>query len=265
VDTRLGQVHVRELGEGPPLVLLHKTPSSSIMFSRVLPMLAAGRRVIAFDTPGYGRSERPAEQPREIADYAAAIVDALDGLGLEAPDVAGFYTGAVIALEIAAGWPERVRRLVLSGLVAGDGSSELHDYIVSLGHMRDSIEIDAEGRFLEEYPLAWLRGYVAHDGEQYLLEMIAYLECAPSYWWAYQAAERHVGRERLAHVRAPTLVLNPIDGLPYMVEQTRRVHEAMPGSAYREIPGSTEVCMEDPATWANAVREFVDADATADR
>ena len=91
---------------------------------------------------------------------------------------------------------------------------------------------------------------------KYLLELIAYLQCAQTYWWGYEAASRYGGSDRLADVQAPTLFLSPLGGLPFVVERTRRAHEAMPGSRFREIDGTTEVCMEDPETWASAVLDF---------
>ncbi len=126
--TRLGQVHYVEAGTGAatPLLLLHQTPRSVDEFAEVLPLLAATRRVIALDTPGYGCSDPVAGQPR-VADYAEAAFDVLDALGVERVVVVGHHTGAVIAVEMAAAQPGRVERAVLSGPVYTDaaGRAEL--------------------------------------------------------------------------------------------------------------------------------------------
>jgi pimeloyl-ACP methyl ester carboxylesterase len=127
-DTGMGQVHCVEAGTGAatPLLLLHQTPRSVDEFAEVLPILAADRRVIAMDTPGYGCSDRVPGQPT-VADYAAAARDVLDALGVARVVVVGHHTGAVIAVEMAASWPERVERVVLSGPVYTDpaGRAEL--------------------------------------------------------------------------------------------------------------------------------------------
>jgi pimeloyl-ACP methyl ester carboxylesterase len=253
-------MHYRELGAGEPVVLLHKTPSSSIMFSRVMPILAeAGYRTIAVDTMGYGQSDRPPEPPTEIAYYSRCVIELMDELDIDRASLAGFYTGAKIALETAAAWPGRVERVVLSGISVNPDEEQRAEYlreIEKLGHMKRSIQLDAEGKFLEGYPLSWFRDFIRGDGEQYLLECIAYLQCARNYWWGYEAANRYGGLDRLALVQAPILFLSPRDGLPFVVERTRRAHEATAGSRFKEIPGTTEVCMEDPQTWAGAVLEF---------
>lgn len=127
-DTRMGQVHCVEAGDGAatPLLLLHQTPRSVDEFAEVLPILAAGRRVVAMDTPGYGCSDRVPGRP-SVADYALAARDVLDARGIDRVIVVGHHTGAVIAVEMAAAWPERIERVVLSGPVYTDaaGRAEL--------------------------------------------------------------------------------------------------------------------------------------------
>lgn len=266
VDAGYGQIHLREAGSGPPVLLLHKTPTSSLTYARALPLLAAaGYRAIALDTPGYGQSDRPAEPPTEMAFYATAVRDVLDALGIDQVRLVGFYTGAKIALETAAAHPDRVSSLVLSGISINDDAAQHEAYtafIQGLGHMRFSIELDVHGAFLEEYPLSWFRDIVKGDGEQYLLELISYLQSARNYWWGYRASEGYGGADRLPLVRCPLLVLNPLDGLSYVVEKTRLAGQRVPGARYVEIPGTTEVCLEDPVGWTAPIVEFLrDADA----
>ena len=126
--TRLGQVHYVEAGAGAatPLLLLHQTPRSVDEFAEVLPLLAATRRVIALDTPGYGCSDRIAGQPT-VADYAEVAFATLDALGVGRIVPVGHHTGAVIAVEMAAAQPGRIERVVLSGPVYTDaaGRAEL--------------------------------------------------------------------------------------------------------------------------------------------
>lgn len=90
IDAAHGQVHLREEGSGPTVLLLYKTPTSSLTYARALPLLAAaGYRAIAMDTPGYGQSARPAEPPTEMAFYADVVRDVLDGLDIEQARLVG--------------------------------------------------------------------------------------------------------------------------------------------------------------------------------
>ena len=127
-DTSMGQVHVVEAGSDPrpPLVLLHQTPRSVDEFKEVLPLLASHRRVIAIDNPGYGCSDPVSGQPT-VAEYARAVVDVMDALRIDKAVFVGHHTGAVIAVELAAAFKDRVDRVVLSGPVYTDaeGRAEL--------------------------------------------------------------------------------------------------------------------------------------------
>mgnify|MGYP006267939657 CR=1 FL=1 len=260
-DTPSGQIHYRELGDGRPVLLLHKTPSSSVMWERVMPLLAeAGYRAIAPDNPGYGASERPASPPKDMRWYSQAMLGVLDHLGAPEADVVGFYTGASIALDLAVAAPERVGRLVLAGIAAfadEESRMEFNALIGDLGHMQKAITLDAEGKFLEAYPIAWFRDFVHHDGDQYLDEFIAYLQCARSYWWAYEAVVRHDAFGQLAAVTQPTLCLAPSRGLPFVTKGTRVAADHIAGARYEEIDGTTEVCMEQPGLMAGALLRFL--------
>jgi pimeloyl-ACP methyl ester carboxylesterase len=130
-DTKLGQVHGVTAGSGPgtALLLLHQTPRSVDEFAEVMPLLAAERRVVALDTPGYGCSDRVPGRPT-VADYAYSALQVLDALRIDRVVVVGHHTGAVIAVEMAAAFPERVERVVLSGPVYTDaaGRAELAQF-----------------------------------------------------------------------------------------------------------------------------------------
>ena len=123
-DTTMGQVHGIEAGSGTgaPLILLHQTPRSVDEFSDVLPLLANHRRSIAIDNPGYGCSDPVAGQP-SVADYARVVIEVMDALRIDKAIMVGHHTGAVISIELAAAYPDRVERVVLSGPVYTDASS----------------------------------------------------------------------------------------------------------------------------------------------
>lgn len=117
-DTSFGQVHARVLaadGEATaaPLLCLHPAPSSGLYFTTVMPLLNAGREIIAPDYPGYGGSDALTEAP-EISDYAAAMLELLDTMKMDgAVDVLGFHTGCLVGIEMALQNAGRIRRLVL--------------------------------------------------------------------------------------------------------------------------------------------------------
>lgn len=120
-------------GDGFPTLLTHGFASNHrvnwVSTSWTNDLLAAGRRVIAFDNRGHGESGKPHDR----GAYSGPIMaeDArrlLDHLGIAQADVIGYSMGARIAAFLALQHPNRVRRVVLSGLgeglVKGIGPSE---------------------------------------------------------------------------------------------------------------------------------------------
>lgn len=110
------RLHYVEAGVGTPVVLLHGngTRAEDFRGSGVFDRLAADHRVVAFDRPGYGFSERPRGMrlwtPRRQADL---LVRACDRLGIERPVVVGHSWGTLVALALGLNHPQRVRGLVL--------------------------------------------------------------------------------------------------------------------------------------------------------
>jgi pimeloyl-ACP methyl ester carboxylesterase len=113
-----GQLHVREHGEGAiPLIMLHAAPGSALMLAPL--QMRFPQKTIAIDLPGMGDSDalpHIANREPEIADYAAAIEDALSSLNLTQIDIYGTLSGVRVALELAARGRVNVRKLVLDGI-----------------------------------------------------------------------------------------------------------------------------------------------------
>ena len=115
------EVHGRR--DGVPLVLLHGGGSTiDVTFSRVLPVFAGSRRVIAVEEQGHGRTtDRDAPVTFESsADDVAAL---LRYLSVDKADIFGFSNGAGIALQIAIRHPQLVRKLIFaSSFTKRDGA-----------------------------------------------------------------------------------------------------------------------------------------------
>jgi len=99
-------------GSGRPLILLHGGLGSGEMFGPVLPLLAERHQVIAVDLQGHGRTA-DIDRPLDVGLMAGDIAALVDHLGLATPDVVGYSLGGGVALQTAAKYPDKVRRLVL--------------------------------------------------------------------------------------------------------------------------------------------------------
>lgn len=108
-----GPVVYRHAGAGPPLLLLHGWGGSSRYWQTTIAQMADMRSVYAPDLPGYGASP-PLADTVTSERMAAVVIGFADALGLERFDLNGHSFCAGVAVYLAARYPERVRRLVLT-------------------------------------------------------------------------------------------------------------------------------------------------------
>lgn len=92
-------VRWRAIGTGEPLVLLHGTPFSSVVWRRIAPHLAAHRRVYYYDLLGYGRSHKQDGHDVSLGMQHQLFGRLLDHWGLDRPDVVGHDFGGATALR----------------------------------------------------------------------------------------------------------------------------------------------------------------------
>jgi pimeloyl-ACP methyl ester carboxylesterase len=115
VEVEGARLHYIDKGEGPPVVLLHGNTVllQDFIASGLIDRLAERHRVIAFDRPGFGYSERPRGRLWTAQTQAEAIRHALARLGVDAPVVLGHSWGTLVALGMALGGAPYVRGLLL--------------------------------------------------------------------------------------------------------------------------------------------------------
>jgi len=109
------RLHYVERGTGQPLVLLHGngTMIQDFETSGLIDRAAKNHRVIVFDRPGYGYSERPRSTIWTPQAQAQLLHRALLFLNVEQPILVGHSWGALVAVSMALEFPEYVKSLVL--------------------------------------------------------------------------------------------------------------------------------------------------------
>jgi haloalkane dehalogenase len=114
VDVPRAATTVWERGDGESVVCLHGVPSSSFLYRKVLPELAArGMRGIAFDLPGLGFADRPQAFDYSWSGLGAWTVTALDALGLDRVHLVVHDIGGPVGFDVVARIPERVASLTV--------------------------------------------------------------------------------------------------------------------------------------------------------
>ncbi len=111
------QVHYRRVGSGPVVLCLHQSPLSSRDMLATMERWKTHFTCIAPDTPGFGLSDPLGVDRAEASDFAEAVIEFMDALGIERAAVYGFHTGAMITGALAAAYPERIVCAAANGYV----------------------------------------------------------------------------------------------------------------------------------------------------
>lgn len=104
-------LNVQRSGEGPPVVMLHGLTSNLTALQPEIERLSQSFEVIAVDSRGHGRSDKPARYT--LQDHIDDVVGVMDALKLDTVNLIGTSAGSYIAQGVASQHPERIRKLVL--------------------------------------------------------------------------------------------------------------------------------------------------------
>jgi pimeloyl-ACP methyl ester carboxylesterase len=253
VETSIGQIHYREDGAGPPLVLLHRTADSSTQWLDVAPCLAERYRLIAPDTPGFGDSDPP-PSPLTMEDYAGVLAETLDSIGVRRFALLGHRTGATIAAEYAALYPDRVTRLILSGCPDYDDAARARMDMPS----HDFPSQEDGSHFARAWTAARANLGPWASLEQVRRSALDSLRAAPDAHAIHVAIYRQDLHARLAAITAPTLLLYGEDDRfsRWAPSLASFLHD---GRA-QILPGANALTMlHQPGAFCAAVTSFLDS------
>jgi pimeloyl-ACP methyl ester carboxylesterase len=265
VDGRYGQLHLREAGEASgtnrPVLLLHQNPSSSFEYEPLMRELAKDRRVVAFDTPGYGNSDAPPE-PLSMEGYVTAMAESLAaaGLGQDNPfDVYGFHTGSLLAIEMALARPDAVRQIALTGIPMRSPAERAE----LLAKAEQPLVLDEAGsvavgqaRQLWDYVVVQRTPGIplAHQAALWVDKFRAFDKSSWAYVgvWGYDYA-------RLRRVACPALLIQPDEAIGDVSLAASRL---IPNSTVRALPQFKRDVLDIPdavSAIADAMRDFFGA------
>ncbi|MBD2206252.1 alpha/beta hydrolase [Calothrix sp. FACHB-1219] len=261
LDTEDGQILYRIAGEGEPLLLLHQNQQSSNEYLEMMPILAKNYFVIAMDFLGFGDSDKP---PRMygIEDYAKTVILLLDKLEIDQISILGNHTGAFVAGEVAAAYPQRVKQLILSNPVvfAKEGKAAL------LKRFDQGFQIKADGSHLMERWAARIQ-YVDSAELNHRL-ILDDLKCFGYPLYAVWAVANYcLGMEqRFSKIKFPTLILwGTVDMKQFeklgLARSDNRylVLKAIPQAKIQDIEGGTISMMNQmPEEISKVVLEFLE-------
>jgi pimeloyl-ACP methyl ester carboxylesterase len=219
-------------------------------FDDVSGCLAKTFDVIAADTPGFGAST-PLKGAVGIDVYARVLHDLLDSLGVARVNILGHRTGASVVTEFAALYPERIRRVILSGCPNFDENDRSGGRVAKLPTTPGD---------LEYYQQSWKRSAnnlgTWASPQQITRSCIDSLRAAHDTHWAYTAVYAQIITERLAHVHSPIHFLygdhNPFS--KWLLE----LLAATPNGSSKQLPDTNALTMlHRPELFCAAVTEFL--------
>jgi 2-hydroxymuconate-semialdehyde hydrolase len=255
-----GELAYVDVGDGPPVLLLHGFPTSSYLWRREIWLLAQRLRVIAPDLLGYGESEKPDGVDLSEPAHARYVGELLKQLGVASAAVAGHDIGGGIAQLLALDGDVAVEALVLLDTVCFDAWP-----IEGVRMLQGAVAEQQTPEFVEGVVRMSLDVGMRHHDRLSEDDVQAYLEP----WLAEPAAffravggiegQGLAGRDQeLAELDAPALILWGEDDPFLPVELAERLGDLLPGSTTGLLPGCSHFVTEDaPQTVGPLIYEYL--------
>lgn len=253
IDTALGRIGVIDTvsGDETPILFLHGVGSDKSVWRPQLEHFGKSRRALAFDYPGYGESDPAADATRD--DFAAAMLAAMDALGIGEAHVCGLSLGGVVAIALHAAAPDRCASLILADSFADhpDGGTiykRSNDASRDPG-MRALAEARVGALLVSQDPA--IRSEVIEVMSR--IDPLAYRIGARAVWLADQ-------RDRAAAIRVPTLVICGAEDAITPPSLSEELVSLIPGSRLHIIAGASHLAnLDEAAEFNGAIDDFLSA------
>jgi pimeloyl-ACP methyl ester carboxylesterase len=253
-QTTLGAVGYREVGSGPPLVLIMGYAGTMETWEpQFVDTLARHYRVVIFDNAGIG-STQALPTPLTIDAMANQTSALIDALGLGRPDVLGWSMGGMIAQALAVLHPAQVRRLVLCATFPGVGTvippqAAINDLTNGSGDdvlfpANQAMADDAFAAGAESYPSAAVAPATVISAQG---------QAALAWFHGADAAGR-----RTSEISVPTLVADGTEDQLDAVANSRTIARLIPGAKLLLYPDAGHgFLFQEGTPFALAVESFL--------
>ncbi len=242
--------------DAPLLLCLHGIGSCADAFVSQRPLAErCGRRLVAWDAPGYRHSADPEEEPG-IDGWADAAAELIRRLGRSAADVLGVSWGGVTATRLAIRHPELVRSLILADSSVGAGTNPEQ----AAAMRARASALTAVG--IEAFSIDRAPKLVNAAAPEELVADVARLMSdsvrMPSYQWAANSMAEADHRDDLPAIACPTLVIVGDEDEVTGPAAAARLADGIPGAELVTIVGAGHLAnQERPAEFNDAVARFL--------
>jgi 3-oxoadipate enol-lactonase len=252
-------LHYEDTGVGAPVLLVMGLGMNATGWWRTVPVLAAaGLRVLTFDNRGVGRSDRP-PGPYTTSVMADDAIAVLDATAVPRAHVYGISLGGMIAQEIALRHPDRITRLVLGATTPGGvgaipADAETLEFFQRRGHM------PAEEAIWASVPYNYSRRTRAQHGDRIVQDIrrrLRYPIEPEPYAAQLAAALGHDAYDRLARIRARTLVVHGQEDAMVPPANGRRLANLIPDARLLELPRAAHLFPTDEPSADQEIAAFL--------
>ena len=252
LTTRSRETHILDVGEGEVILLIHgSTGSIADWQEKIVERLAGSYRVVAFDSYGFGLSERNDSFEYGHALWTQQAIDVLDALGIEKAVVVGHSAGAMTAVLLAADHPKRFRGVVLTGHGLSADPAQMLPFLPGVGELwaaQRSVIGDtfSNGHREQAEAVHQIRGtraaYLSFMRSQYVSET------------SFRLLDG--GYEEVA---VPLLQMHGTLDRSQTIESARELSSRMADTRFVAFEGSYHfIHIEAPDQWADEVSTFVE-------
>jgi poly(3-hydroxyoctanoate) depolymerase len=258
LELRRTSIFVRDVGEGPPVVLLNGIGAHVGMW-QPMELALQGMRVISFDAPGTGRSQTRLT-PLTMFGLAGLVEQLFDRLELEQADLVGYSFGGAVAQQFALRAPERIRRLVLAATMPGWGAVP--------GHLTAMLAVGTPLRYYSQTLYEMTGPSVAGGRARYDADHLRALwrdraGRAPSlvgYTHQVWAMTMWSSFRSLSQIGTPTLIVVGDDDPLVPLSNPMLMASRMPNARILVVPGEGHFLLLDrDGTALPPIREFLEA------
>ncbi len=246
-----------EPGPQPDLILLHGTGGSAATnWEHLLADLSApGRRVIALNYSGSGATTDPGG-PLQLVQLVGQALAVADAAGSAQFDVAGFSLGAVVAAELAATRPDRVRRAVL---IAGWASSHDGRAPLQFALWQHLATTDPQALAALLTLTGFSPQFLSRRPERATAKLVAttLATLAPGLARQAELDARVDLADSAPHITAPTLVIGSDEDQMVPLAATRALAELIPGARYVELASGHLVLFEQPGELTELINDHL--------
>lgn len=230
------EIYYAEYGAGQPVILLHGGLANSDYWGLLIPALVPHYRVIVMDSRGHGRSTRDA-QPYGYDLMAKDVVGLMDFLKIAKADIVGWSDGAIIGLDLAMNFPDRIDRVF--SFAANSTTAGLKPDIDKNPTFAAFIE-----RAGEEYK----KNSPTPDQYDAFLAQIGQMWATQPNWTAAE----------LARIKAPVLIIDGDHDEAIRREHTEELAKEIPGAQLQILPNVSHFAfLQNPAEFNAAVLKFL--------